>query len=187
MSKKPDVKKVVKGFTKKAGEVKFIKDDGFRRNIPRKYDFDEKQLTKLAKILWSVSSSMGHLHSAYTKFVKIKSIQVSPDGLLGGKGYTQKVSDVRGNMATAIELLSGMVDTLYDEVNAPHWITSDMSKEDKNMVDKTLEETKEIIDDPEAYADQEFEEEIGSQQKASNIIKKAALIQKVVQSCQEQN
>ncbi len=80
-----------------------------------------------------------------------------------------------------------MVDTLYDEVNAPHWITSDMSKEDKNMVDKTLEETKEIIDDPEAYADQEFEEEIGSQQKASNIIKKAALIQKVVQSCQEQN
>ncbi len=132
-----------------------------RRDIPKDHAYDPKSLKPLAKALWAASVAMGHALTSYRHLTRLKSATISPDGKLGGKGYVLPVSDIRKRLYEACESLSVITDTLHDEITAPHW-KSRLSQLDENEaedVERFVEESKGILDNPEEDA-QESEKEI---------------------------
>lgn len=137
-----------------------IGGDGGKRNIPKDFEYNPKALKPLARMLLSMSISLGHALTAYREFTKLKSSNISPDGKVGGRGYVLPVKDVRAKLQEACEMLSSVSDTIYDEINAPHWKPkiADLGKNDAEDITEFLEESKKIMDDPEGYADDELDE-----------------------------
>ena len=155
---------------KVAGEVRFVKDRSgdksewgwgppgpAERDIDEQFVFNAKHLKPLALTLRSSLMALGHVASAYTRFTKIKSSNVSPDGNLGGKGYIQKIADMRRQLVNCVEALSSLTDTIYDELNAPHWNPAEdtLSPRDRDEVKEIVQEAEEIKEDPEAWAQEE--------------------------------
>jgi hypothetical protein len=152
-----------KGMVRTAGEIRFVKDQGpEEREISPDFDFKAKYVKPLTKFVWQLSCSMGHLSSAQSSFNKIKAVNVSPDGKLGGKGYIQKITDIRTNLASAIETISSVIDTVHDEVNAEHWKPSreEMPSQDKAEVEEMLQDSEDILSNPEEYDDKEYQEDV---------------------------
>jgi hypothetical protein len=179
-----DIARKYRGQIRTAGEVRFIKDRSgdekqwgwgppgpSERQIGEEFLFKAKHLKPLAKSLRSALMALGHVNSAHSRFVKIKSRNVSPDGSLGGKGYIQKISDMRRQLMNCVEALSSFTDTVYDEIHAPHWNPSEdtLTPRDRDEVREIVEDAEEIKDDPEGWAEEqeeEMDEENGSKKMA---------------------
>lgn len=159
-----------------AGEVRFIKDRSgdakewgwgtpgpSNREIQEDFQFNPKHLKPLARTLRSSLMAMGHALTAYDAFTRIKSADVSPDGSLGGKGYIQKISDMRRQYMNVVEALSALSDTLYDEMKAPHWnpALDEIGSRARDGVREIMDDVEEIRDDPEGWAKEEEAEADG--------------------------
>lgn len=158
------------GMHRVAGEVRFIKDRGGDKNewgwgspgptareIGEEFKFNPKNLKPLVQTLRSTLAAMGHALSAYDTFTRIKSAMVSPDGSLGGKGYIQKISEMRRQYMNIIEALSTNADTLYDEVHANHWDKTIQTQDprEREEVKDIMKDVEVIRQDPEDWADGE--------------------------------
>jgi hypothetical protein len=156
-----------------AGEVRFIKDRGGDKNewgwgspgpsereLSPEFTFKPANLKPLAKSLRASLAALGHAMSAYQTFSKIKSARVSPDGALGGKGYIAKIADMRRQYMNVVEALSAITDTIYDEVNAPHWnpAIEEQSPRERQEVQEIMDDAEEIREDPKDWAEDEEEE-----------------------------
>ena len=183
----PDPQRVVRAYTrlqsnprgKTAGEVRFIKDRSSDKNewgwgtpgpsareIHENFVFKVKYLKPLAQVLRSLLMALGHATSAHSRFVKVKSRNVSPDGSLGGKGYIQKIPEMRRQLMNVIEVLSATSDTLYDELKAPHWQSGpDTGNREREKVEEILEDASEIKEDPESWAEDQEEEMEGEMEE----------------------
>jgi hypothetical protein len=130
-----------------------------RRQIPEDHEFDKKAVKPIVKTLWAMSVALGHALTAHRSFSRLKSSSFSPDGLLGGHGYVMAVKQIRQQLFESCEALSGLVDTLHDEINAPHWKPkiADLEKADMAEIERLLSDAEEWIDNPE----EEVEEEQG--------------------------
>lgn len=177
---KPNPKRVAKAYlakqarTKVAGEVIFKKDMSndasawafgpggpSERTIIDDFNYSPKNVKPLVKVLRSTLASLGHALSGYQTFAKIKSAKVSPDGNLGGKGYIQKIPDMRKQYMNIVEALSAISDTLYDETNAPHWSAISRQEDDgeRQKVVELIQDAEEIREDPQEWAEEQMEEE----------------------------
>lgn len=138
------------------------------RQIPKGHKFDPKSLKPLARMLWAMSVGLGHTLQAYRTFNRVKSSSISPDGMLGGRGYVLKVSDLRQKLYDACEALSVVSDTIHDEINAPHWKPqlAELDEEDFNAIDRLLGESEENLENPEEEAE-ESEKEVEKKGKPS--------------------
>lgn len=175
---KPDPKRVAAAFqsgitpsrSKTAGEVIFRKDRGgdknewawanvnpSKRDFGEGFDFNPRQLKPLAQTLRATLMALGHIVSANSTFLKIKSADVSPDGSLGGRGYVMKVTDIRRQFMNAAEVLSAVSDTLYDEMKAPHWHpeADDGGSREREEVKAIMDEVQDIRANPEEWAREE--------------------------------
>jgi hypothetical protein len=132
-----------------------------KRAIPEDYKYDPSAIKPMAKMLWSMSVSLGHALSAHKAFVRLKSATISPDGLLGGQGYVMAVKDVRTMLHDACEALSALCDTIHDEINAPHWQPKlgQLEKADVDKIKDLLREAQGYIDDPEELEKEDDEED----------------------------
>lgn len=161
------------GMTRTAGEVRFIKDKSGDANqwawqdsgeqgrtIYPDYSFDPRKAKILAKVLRSTSAALGHSMAAYEAFSKLKSGDISPDGKLGGKGYIQRIPEMRRAYMNVVEALSALSDTLYDEVRAPHWtaISRQETPQEQQEVQQIVQDALDIKEDPEGWAEQEAAE-----------------------------
>lgn len=157
--------------SKTAGEVRFIKDRSgdksewgwgqpgpLEREMDDKFIFNPDYLKPLALTLRSALMALGHVTSAHARFVKIKSRNISPDGSLGGKGYIQKIPEMRRQLMNCIEALSSFTDTVHDEFQAPHWEEDEMDPRERHEVQEIVEDAEGIKADPEGYARDEEEE-----------------------------
>jgi hypothetical protein len=135
-------------------------DGSLKRNIPSNHQFDPKALKPLARMLFSTSVSLGHAVASYKEFARLKSARISPDGMLGGRGYVLKVKDVRAKLQQACELLSAVTDTIHDEMNAPHWRPGleGLGENDAEDVTEFLDEAEEVLEDPERFGEKELNE-----------------------------
>lgn len=165
MRERPD-----KSFrTRTAGEVRFIKDRGgdkgewawntpgpSQREIEEEFKFNPKHQKPLAVTLRASLMAMGHAITAYNAFTRIKSSDVSPDGNLGGKGYIQKIADMRRQFVNVVEALSSLSDTLYDELNAPHWhpAAETGGAREREEVQEIMNDAEAIRQDPEGWAEE---------------------------------
>jgi hypothetical protein len=169
-----------------AGEVRFIKDKSNdasqwawndsgpqERKITPDFAFNPKNTKPLAKVLRSTNASLGHAMAAYALFTKLKSADISPDGALGGKGYIQKIAEMRRAYMNLVEALSALSDTLYDEIRAPHWaaISRQEDPEDREEVEQIVEDAVDIKADPEGWAEDQEEQ---MDEENANITKRAS-------------
>jgi hypothetical protein len=140
-----------------AGKIEFVKDTGpIRRDIRvEKFNWTPESLRELAKILWASQRAHSYAMAAFRLFSKIPSSQISPDGLLGGRGYIQNIKDMRTSIAQAAEVLSSFTDTIDDEINAPHWQAADVGEDAAPIIDQT----EEVAANPEQFVKEEFQEE----------------------------
>jgi hypothetical protein len=140
-----------------AGKIEFVKDTGPIRRDIRVEDFKwtPESLRELAKILWASQRAHSYAMAAFRLFSKIPSSQISPDGMLGGRGYIQNIKDMRNSIAQAAEVLSSFTDTVDDEINAPHWQAADVGDEAAPIIDQT----EEVAANPEQFVKEEFQEE----------------------------
>lgn len=127
--------------------------DGAKRAIPQGHKYNHKDLRPLARTLFAASVALGHSITAYKEFSRIKSSSISPDGMLGGKGYVMKVRDIRSHLQQASELLSTITDTLHDELHAPHWQPEIRELDGYNGVEELIEESDEVLENPEQFGD----------------------------------
>lgn len=156
-----------------AGEVRFIKDKSNdatqwawsdagpqERKITPDFAFNPRNTKALARVLRSTNAAMGHAMSAYTVFAKLKSSHISPDGSLGGKGYIQKIAEMRRAFMNVVEALSALSDTLDDEIRAPHWaaVSRQEDPEEREEVESIVEDALKIKEDPEEWAEEQMEE-----------------------------
>lgn len=168
------------GMKKTAGEVRFIKDkgtDGWAwdvsrhstdRNIPRGHEFNPKKLKILLRLLRSTAMALGHAMSAYTQLAKARSVDISPDGMIGGVGYVKKISGIRQEYNNIIEALSSLTDSYHDEISAPHWrkAIEGTDKETKQEVSDLIEDVEQIRYSPEGFArQQELEQDQEARKK----------------------
>lgn len=173
------VRRFLGGRPRVAGEVRFIKDNAgdasqwayglhgpSERHINHDYKYNPRHLKPLALCLRSTSAALGHVMSGYSRFAKMKSADLSPDGALGGRGYIQKISDMRRQYMNIVEALSALMDTLYDEVKAPHWANI---TRDRLEIQDIVEDVEEIKEDPESWAqEEEAEMDEGRRKTASS-------------------
>lgn len=139
------------------GQDSAIMADPGSRQIPKTYKYDPKALKPLARMLWAMSVSMGHALQAYRTLNRVKSSTVSPDGMLGGRGYVMKITDLRQSLYTACEALSSISDTIHDEISAPHWKPklAELDKSELDSIDRLIGESEENLDNPEENAEED--------------------------------
>lgn len=130
-----------------------------KRTIPKDHPFDPRSLKPMAKMLWAMSISLGHALTAYRQFNRVKSVTISPDGLLGGHGYVMAVTDVRKKLYEACEALSTISDTLHDEINAPHWKPrlSELDPNTAEDVERFIDESTRMLESPEEESEEEMD------------------------------
>jgi len=171
----PDPKRVAETYRRKvAGEVIFKKDRGgdisqwayadhppSKRDIPGDFNYSPRHQKPLAIVLRSTLAALGHVLSGHNAFAKVKSARVSPDGSLGGRGYIMKIPDMRKQFMNCVEALSALSDTLYDEINAPHWslVSRQEDSRDKDEVSALIRDSEKIRTDPQEWADDQIEDE----------------------------
>jgi hypothetical protein len=145
------------GRLRTAGKIEFVKDTGpVRRDVRVEgFKWSPESLRELAKILWASQRAHSYAMAAFRLFSKIPSSQISPDGMLGGRGYIQNIKEMRTAIAQAAEVLSSFTDTVDDEINAPHWRAADVGDEAAPIIDQT----EEVAANPEQFVKEEFEEE----------------------------
>jgi hypothetical protein len=122
-----------------------------RRNIPKDYDYDPAAMKPLAQMLWALSICLGHAMTAHRQFTKLKSATISPDGLLGGRGYVMAVKDIRSTLHDACEAISAVSDTIHDELHAPHWRSKllELEGEDVESVERLVGDAERVLENPE--------------------------------------
>lgn len=158
---------------RQAGEVRFIKDRGSDKNewgwgtpgpsqreMDPEFKFDAKNLKPLAKSLRAALAALGHAMSAYNTFSKIKSARISPDGSLGGRGYIQKIPEMRRQLMNCVESLSSFTDTVYDELHASHWNPAEegQNPRERDEVVEIMQDVEDIKSNPEDWAENEEDE-----------------------------
>lgn len=139
------------------GKIEFVKDVGPIRRDIRVQDFHwtPESLRELSKILWASQRAQSYAMAAFRLFSKMSSAQISPDGLLGGRGYIQNIKDMRTSLAQAAEVLSAFTDTVDDEINAPHWQTANVDSQAEQIQDQVDE----IKANPAGFVEEEFQED----------------------------
>jgi hypothetical protein len=140
-----------------------------KRTIPKNHEFQARALKPLSKALWASTVALGHTLTAYRHLSRLKSTTVSPDGLMGGRGYVMKLADMRQKLYEASEALSAISDTMFDEINGPHWKPklAQLDESDREDVARFVEEAQEVMENPEGEAEEEIEEiEAKSKSKA---------------------
>jgi hypothetical protein len=133
---------------------------GGKRNIPKDHPYDPKALKPMSKALWAASVSLGHALTSLRFLSRLKSSTVSPDGMLGGRGYVKNMPDLRKALQAAVENLSSLTDTLYDEVTAPHWKPrlAQLDENEAEDIENFVQKSRDILDDPGQEAEDEATE-----------------------------
>lgn len=80
-----------------------------------------ENLKSLLSIETKLDICLKYLSSAMSEFIALKSIDISADGKLGGKGFVMEIPEIREKMYGCVESISAVIDTIYDETRANHW------------------------------------------------------------------
>lgn len=141
-----------------------------KREIPDDFKYNPKKMKHLKNVLHNVTISLGTLTSSLIELSKLKGPDVSPDGLLGGRGYIIPFKEVKETINNSARSLSDVADTLADELSNPRWDMKDdkdvkkLIKEKEEAVEK-VEEVEEEINPEELVTVEEKEEDESEPEK----------------------
>lgn len=130
------------------------------------FEYDSSKATVLKKALHNINVSLGTMISAMRDLSMLRGSEVTPDGLLGGRGFVMPFKEMKQKINTAINDLSDVTDTLADELTNPKWGLSELEKKKVKKETENIEEKIEEIvpakvedtDDTEEVVDTEEED-----------------------------
>jgi hypothetical protein len=129
-----------KAVDKRRGEIS--------RNIGG-FDYDPSKATILKKALHNINVSLGTMISAMKELSILRGSDITPDGMLGGRGFIMPFKDVKAKINAAITDLSDVTDTLADELTNPKWGLSDSEKkkvkQENEVVEEEVQEVEEVV------------------------------------------
>jgi len=83
---------------------------------------DIRALFALEGVLLPLTRAQRNLTRAFTLFVQMKTPKVTPDGMIGGRGFVMPLKDAKDIVSVTIENLSRVIDAIDDEIsNNPVW------------------------------------------------------------------
>ena len=159
-------------YQKKPESMKTSKKQEDEELTPQNRNLDgftpkKENLMSLLKIEAKLDVCLKYLSQAMHDFYALKSIDISPDGKLGGRGFITEIPDVRARLYASVENISGIIDTIYDETRGEHW---NFENHDKQIAMNQVEQPGEDL------------QETGDFQKVSSILN---LVQKVAKKNQK--
>jgi hypothetical protein len=120
-----------------AGEV--------RRNLDG-FEYDTAKASILKRSLHNINVSLGTLLSAMKDLSLLRGSEITPDGMLGGRGFIMPFKEIKLKINAAVSDLSDITDTIADELTNPKW---GLSPEEKKKVKKMKEEVEDKIEEVE--------------------------------------
>lgn len=114
------------------------------------FEYDSSKATVLKKALHNINVSLGTMISAMKDLSMLRGSEVTPDGLLGGRGFVMPFKEMKQKLNVAINDLSDVTDTLADELTNPKWGLSAVErKRVKKETENIEEEIEEVLPDME--------------------------------------
>jgi len=128
------------------------KDTGNKGELKRhidNFDYDPSKANVLKKALHNINVSLGTMISAMKDLSILRGSEITPDGMLGGRGFIMPFKDMKLKISSAITDLSDVTDTLADELTNPKWGLSDVEKKkvknENEIVEEEVKEVEEIV------------------------------------------
>ncbi len=103
-----------------ANKIRKLSSD-LKRQIASGYEYEVESGKKLSSCLNDFRIALDNLLKGASTFLQLDSRRISSDGKLGGRGNICLISDIRKNLLTASDTVSGIIDTIEDELSARHW------------------------------------------------------------------
>jgi hypothetical protein len=144
-----------------AAEKKKKENSGeMRRNLDG-FEYDTGKATVLKRSLHNINVSLGTLLSAMKDLSLLRGSEITPDGMLGGRGFIMPFKEIKQKINAAIADLSDITDSIADELTNPKWGLSPEEKKkvkkDKENIDDKIEEVEETV--PEKSPEEQPEKE----------------------------
>lgn len=142
------------------------KSKDLSRELDKDTEYKKDNVHHITDMLSSLYKGSTALMDASKALTDISAHEISPDGKLGGKGYVMQIKQIREDIASALNLVSNLTDTLSDELTNPKWeLTEDQVNDLKNKA-KSGEKSK----DEDIVPASEATEEIPSDEEMDKIV-----------------
>jgi len=160
---------------------------GVRREIPEDFKYNPKKLKHLKHILHNVTVALGTLTSCLSEMSKVKGPDVSPDGLLGGRGFIMPLKEMKETIYNTVHSLGNVADSIADELENPKWNIKDKEVDElikeKEEVEEKVEKVQEDMGTEEDFGVKDDDNDINPEElitaeeyiseKAEKMLKKA--------------
>jgi hypothetical protein len=132
----------------KASEKRKENKGELSRNIGG-FEYNPSKATVLKKALHNINVSLGTMISAMKDLSILRGSDITPDGMLGGRGFIMPFKEVKAKINAAITDLSDVTDTLADELTNPKWGLSDSEKkkvkQENEVIEEEVSEVEEVV------------------------------------------
>jgi len=118
------------------------------------FDYDPSKAKHLRRSLHNMNVALGTLLAAMKDLSLLRGSEITPDGMLGGRGFVMPFKELKVKLNEAVSNLSDITDTIADELTNPKWKLNrhevkDVRKE-KEQIDETVEDAEETVETLEA-------------------------------------
>jgi len=132
-----------------------------RRNLDG-FEYDPSKAAILKRALHNMNVSLGTMISAMKDLSILRGSEITPDGMLGGRGFIMNFRDIKAKINAAITDLSDVTDTIADELTNPKWglSTSERKKvkKDNEELEEKAEEIEEVVPEEKEKKDKQNED-----------------------------
>ena len=121
------------------------------RRLDPSHTLNKKCSKQIARVLKSTLMSLGHAMTAYSVLLRLRAETYLPMARSEARLMTiMEIKAMHRQYMNIVEALSAISDTIYDEINADHWLEAQTK-----LVQDVLEEIEDIKEDPEEWAEQQ--------------------------------
>lgn len=134
-----------------AGKKKeeFKSKDTPTRNLSG-FDYDPSKAKHLKRSLHNMNVALGNLLSAMKDLSLMRGSEITPDGMLGGRGFVMPFKEIKIKLTESVGNLSDITDTIADELTNPKW---KLSRREVGEVHKEKKEIEDTVDEVEDTAE----------------------------------
>lgn len=118
------------------------------------FDYDPSKAKNLKRALHNMNVALGTLLAAIKDLSLMRGSEITPDGMLGGRGFVMPFKEIKTRLTESIGHISDITDTIADELTNPKWKLNRREvkevKREKQDIDETVDEAEETAESIEA-------------------------------------
>jgi hypothetical protein len=118
------------------------------------FDYDPSKAKHLRRSLHNMNVALGNLLSAIKELSILRGSEITPDGMLGGRGFVMPFRELKSRLNESIGHISDITDTVADELTNPKWKLSKREvgevKKEKQQIEEKVDEAEDSVDSLEA-------------------------------------